>query len=435
MDPIDPALFDRDDVRAVLASRDVGALYRTLTAEGISQRRIAEATGQSQSEVSEIIAGRRVQNYEVLRRVAKGLGIPLTFMGLSCGQDSTYSEGVADLLEGVTDEMLRRHLLATAGAAVLGQAVLGIGTLLDPYPKIVGTPLPSRLGMSDMTRLQALTERLRTLDRTYGGYAATLSSAAEWHTRLLSVPATDSVTNALGSTLAELHNVAGWACYDSGLHRHAGHHFNRAVELAGQVADGYRVADALRHAACMTTLRGHPNDALKLLQLAQHRLASVRDEPRAPALAGWLRAESARAFANLDRPAMAESELAAAREGWEPPDAFERADMDLATALIEFDLGHLDTAERFASSSVRTWETGSDRRDGIVADVTLARLHVVAGEPKALRLSKKAIDGVAEFGSARARDRLRPLVAALDARRDAPSRDLAEHGRRVAVLS
>lgn len=385
-----------------------------------------------------------VQNYGLLERIAEGLGIPRELMGLSwwgpdgsyAGQHATYAERatVTDPLEGVTDEMLRRHLLATAGTAALGKAVLGIGTLLDPYPRPGPTPLPSRVGISDTVRLRALTEQLRSLDRTYGGYAATLSSTAEWHMRLLPVPRDDAVTSPLGSILAELHTVAGWACYDSGLHRHAEHHFNRAVELAARVADGYRVADALRHAACMTTLRGYPNDALKLVQLAQYRLVGVRDEPRAPALAAWLRAESARALAHMDHTEMARSELAAARDGWEPPDAFERADMDLATALVEFDLGRVDVAERFATSSVQTWETGTDRRDGIVADITLARVHVAMEEPRGLPLAQKAIDGVAKFDSARSRDRLKPLVTALGSRRDTASRELAEHGRRVAAM-
>lgn len=431
-------------MRAALAARDIGEVYRLLTdAGGVSQRQIAGMTGQGQSEVSEIMHGRPVRSVLVLERIADGLGVPRAWVrlagddrGMGARDASTYAGDVTatDPLEGVTDEMLRRHLLATAATSVLGQAVLGIGTLLDPYPHPGPPALPSRLGISDLTRLRALTERLRSLDRTYGGYAATLSTTAEWHLGLLSAPHDDAVTSSLGSALAELHNVAGWACYDSGLHRHADHHFNRAVELAGQVADGYRVADALRHAACMTTLRGHPNDALKLLQLAQHRLAGVRDEPRAPALAGWLRAESARALAHLGYSDMARSELAAARDGWEPPDAFERADMDLATALVEFDLGRLDVAESFAASSVRTWETGSDRRDGIIADITLARLYVTAREPRGIPLSRKAIDGVAKFGSARSRDRLAPLVIALGARRDAPSRELADYGRRVAAI-
>ncbi|MCA1673207.1 MAG: hypothetical protein LC799_13755, partial [Actinobacteria bacterium] len=44
--PIDPALFERDDVRRVLAALDIGTLYRVLGNDaGISQRQIAVCTG------------------------------------------------------------------------------------------------------------------------------------------------------------------------------------------------------------------------------------------------------------------------------------------------------------------------------------------------------------------------------------------------------
>jgi len=54
--PIDPELYWRGDVRRILAARDIAALYRVLKDDaGITQREIARRTGQSQSEVSEIL--------------------------------------------------------------------------------------------------------------------------------------------------------------------------------------------------------------------------------------------------------------------------------------------------------------------------------------------------------------------------------------------
>ena len=47
MEPLDPALLDHDDVRAALAARDVGTVYRLLWRSGVSQHRIARLTGQS----------------------------------------------------------------------------------------------------------------------------------------------------------------------------------------------------------------------------------------------------------------------------------------------------------------------------------------------------------------------------------------------------
>jgi len=74
--PIDPALYHRDDMRPVLAVHDIAGLYQLLKAAGLTQRDIARLTGQSQSEVSEILTGRQVLSYDLLVRIAEGLAIP-----------------------------------------------------------------------------------------------------------------------------------------------------------------------------------------------------------------------------------------------------------------------------------------------------------------------------------------------------------------------
>lgn len=97
-DPIDPALYRRDDVRRILAALDIAGLYLVLKDAGLSQRQIAARTGQSQSEVADIVARRRrVENHYLLKRITSGLSIPPEFMGLSwwspngtyCGEVTT----------------------------------------------------------------------------------------------------------------------------------------------------------------------------------------------------------------------------------------------------------------------------------------------------------------------------------------------------------
>lgn len=83
MSDIDSAVWEDGAGTLSLAARDVTAVYRHLIASGVSQRRIADATGQSQSEVSEIVAGRQVQSYDVLVRIAKGFGVPCGWTGLA----------------------------------------------------------------------------------------------------------------------------------------------------------------------------------------------------------------------------------------------------------------------------------------------------------------------------------------------------------------
>src|SRR3954471_12925488 len=87
-DQVDPALWHRADMRAALAARDIAGVFRLLQRVGVSQRRIAALTGQSQSEISEILAGRQVVSYDVLARIADGLGIARGQMGLAFDEDT-----------------------------------------------------------------------------------------------------------------------------------------------------------------------------------------------------------------------------------------------------------------------------------------------------------------------------------------------------------
>jgi len=81
--PPDQALWERPEMRAVLAARDVTRMYRLLQRQGYSQQRIAAMTGQSQPQVSAIIHGRRIMAYDVLSRIADGLNIPRGYLGLA----------------------------------------------------------------------------------------------------------------------------------------------------------------------------------------------------------------------------------------------------------------------------------------------------------------------------------------------------------------
>jgi transcriptional regulator with XRE-family HTH domain len=80
---IPPQAWQVSDMKAALADRNIGAVYRVLQRHGVSQRRIAALTQQSQSEISEIIAGRQVRSVEVLARICDGLGIPRAQLGVA----------------------------------------------------------------------------------------------------------------------------------------------------------------------------------------------------------------------------------------------------------------------------------------------------------------------------------------------------------------
>jgi transcriptional regulator with XRE-family HTH domain len=63
--------------------RDVAEIYRILGGLGWSQRALAALTGQSQSEISEILSGRQVRSYDLFVRIFEGLDLPRAWGGLS----------------------------------------------------------------------------------------------------------------------------------------------------------------------------------------------------------------------------------------------------------------------------------------------------------------------------------------------------------------
>jgi transcriptional regulator with XRE-family HTH domain len=78
---IPPAVWAAPGMAQALAVRDIGVIYRILQRYGVAQRRIAALVSRSQSEVSEIIKGRRVETLRVLERICDGLGISGATMG------------------------------------------------------------------------------------------------------------------------------------------------------------------------------------------------------------------------------------------------------------------------------------------------------------------------------------------------------------------
>jgi transcriptional regulator with XRE-family HTH domain len=81
--PLPASLWDDQSLRAALREHNIGYLFKVLQHHRVSQRTIARMVGMQQSEISEILAGRRVRQYEALLRICLGLRIPRHLMGLS----------------------------------------------------------------------------------------------------------------------------------------------------------------------------------------------------------------------------------------------------------------------------------------------------------------------------------------------------------------
>ncbi|HEX2301176.1 MAG TPA: helix-turn-helix transcriptional regulator, partial [Pseudonocardiaceae bacterium] len=442
--PVDPELYQRDTMRAALARHDFATVYRALTGEqGLSQRRIATLTGQTQSEVSDILTGRRVLTYAVLRRIVTGLHIPPGLAGLSehdPAEQGAYPERVTVADPEGVEAMLRRHLIAQGGKVITGAVVAKLGALLAELPGPPPTPLPTRLDYVHVTRVRGLTRQLGVGD--VFSDPDVCSAAAAVTTRLLDVSGPEPVKHALMTAIAELHSEAGWAAFDAGQHQRALRHHAESLELATQAGDTYLQALALTYAGLTTASHGHPDDGLKMLQCAQvtawniptgENRAVVVGETGKAAVEATALEESSTALAHLGDLDAALTTLAKARDLWTPAPADPFGDMDRPAASLELARGRLDIAEQFAAASVRRWK-GGRQLSRTVSGAVLATVYVKAGDSRGLPLAHQTITDVSKLRSVRTRQQwLLPLAAELDTRPGTDARDLARQARQIAT--
>lgn len=423
---INPAVWDDPDMRRALANRDITALFRLLVAAGFPQREIARCTGQSQSNVSEIIHGRRVSSYDLLVRIADGLRIPRGAMGLA------YAGVTEPEPEEVDEDVKRRNFInAVAGAVVWG---LPIRTeLFGPMRPDPPTPLPSRIGMADVEALEATVSRLGVLDREAGGMAAreSLAATATAAERLTSVTASREVAERLQGALSEAHRLAGWASGDVGLIDHCRHHMRLAMTHAQGAPE--RLAGVFAAAGDMEKHFGAPADALKFFTFAKASLP-VGADPQAGAVVHGL---SASAYLSLGHAEQARSELRTARAMFgDAPDpdaslpffAFYGPGHGLLAATGA-KLADFEPARTDVQAALRA-RPEYDVRCRALDTIVLATILINAGElAEGVTETRRALDLVTQVGSQRVRDRLKPLERALDGRRNSTCADLARQAR------
>ncbi|QGK68219.1 helix-turn-helix domain-containing protein [Allosaccharopolyspora coralli] len=445
--PVTPDVWNGREMREALSERNISEIYRQLRKVGVSQRQIAASTGQSQSEVSEILKGRQVMAYDVLARIADGLGIPRGYMGLA--YDGATAVRVANATSGPQAEedesVKRRKFLSHAAAVTMGAAVFGKeeGTTWIPQDD-VRTPAPANIGMSDVQQIQATTKALRDLDYRYGGGTCRDAVVAQlsWAQQLLDATASEAVKRKLFVSLADMQSLAGWTSFDTGLLDPARGHFGKALEFAKQAGDESLVASVLYRMGRVYLHHEEPNEALKLFQLGQ----IAAQESGSALTTAVLCANEAWAYGMLDRPDQVQKMVGRTK------DEFARADPAEAPDWVRFfnvnDLhGMIGSAndalavfnpEKYApiavAETIKCNEAyGADMQRTHVFGLSLqATNHIRAGDlQQGIKVGRNALTIGENVRSARVADRLKPLqIEAGKHRMNSDARDLAEEIRR-----
>jgi transcriptional regulator with XRE-family HTH domain/tetratricopeptide (TPR) repeat protein len=441
--PLHPELWEKPAMRAALARHDISEVYRLLGAAGVSQRRIAASTCQSQSEISDIAQGRQVQAYDVLARIADGLGIPRGYMGLAY---SPTSQQFADHTTSTThkdDHMERRMFLGLVSKIVMGAGLTAAEIdLITVHPQT--TPVPQRVGATEVAELRTLTEALRSYDAAHGGGSCRDAIVAHtgWAEAMLNADMTDTVRADLLSAVTDLKTVAGWTAHDLGLAKEARSYIAQAVQTAKEADDPGHTAIALHHLGRVPLDNGDPTEALKLFQLGQ---ISAQDS-RSSSIVSLLLVDQAMAYAQVRDARQATTALRRAE------DEFAHADHDEDPVYLRFfDRGALETHAARMHSALgltdgRHREEAVKRLQRAITEAPtvrarqrafnlawLATCHFADGDTGVgTALGVQALDVVRDLRSVRILDHLAPLQAQAERYvRDTDASHLAHEIRRL----
>ena len=448
-DPValDPELWQRSDVRRALAARDLATVFTLLRRVGTSQRRIATLTGLAPSEVYEISRGRRVMAYDVLCRIADGLGVPRGHLGLAYDSETAAFVGAADGFRspgtGRTDLDEVAALLAHAAEVAVGMDE-GPAALRWTAPQEAGTPLPRRVASGDVDQIEAITSALRGLDYGHGGGACREAVVAQtrWVHQLLQADAADHVRHRLVLACADLDNLAGWTSFDVGLFGAARGYFARALTQARRAGDASLIANVLYRAGRLHLHQGLTREALRFFQLGKIAAAECYCSVTVAMLSAneaWaygVLGDTRRALAALAR---AEEEYARAAGPTAPwVSFFGPTDLEALAGMTHLELGAHEPsrlARARASLAAALAARGSDMARSRTFELTALAVAVLHdGErDSGLALGEEAVDLAERVRSVRVLDRLRPLRRAAAEAGGSGGRDLAERIRLAAA--
>lgn len=414
---IDPAWWDEPEMHRAVVARNISTVYRLLCDAGLSQTQISKLTGQSQSEVSEILGGRRVLSYAVLERICDGMGIPRGHMGMAYadadGKPTTYSEDETGVDSEVDDDMISRRFLGMASAALLGGAAVGapimqLGTTLlgeEGGLRLLSGPA-GRLGKTDVPWIKDMTAKVWELDLQHGGGAA-YGLARGVAEQVVGAVRTSPPNREVQLAASRLCWTAAWSAFDAGHRRMFWQCHATALDLAKQAGDTDTMAAIVSAAGRAEILSDNHRAAAKLFELV-----SVHKAPDAVA---WGLLGSAYAPNSSDS---AKSALIRLRNA----EGADSLDARAMTGHVSLDIGDYAAAVS-AFDKVVPQRTG---RLAVQETAPLAIAHLKAREMQTgVKHAERAFALSQQVRSVQCTDALRRLSGALAVQKDSTAQDLA----------
>jgi hypothetical protein len=166
------------------------------------------------------------------------------------------------------DNVDRQKFLRTSASLGVGTLVLGpIAALLEHTEP---TPIPTRVGETEIEQVRTAAQVFQSWDFTYGGGLAreAVMGQLRWSAGLLDATCPDRLRPELFSAVGYLADTAGYMAFDSGAHHDAHHVFRFALTCAEHADDWHLRAHVLSSMAELTIETGQPDEGLTLTEHA-----------------------------------------------------------------------------------------------------------------------------------------------------------------------
>ncbi|MEV7851128.1 tetratricopeptide repeat protein [Streptomyces sp. NPDC088183] len=328
----------------------------------------------------------------ILEALARRLRRPVTYAEAGFPVPEAGSEAAPPgAVDAIID--LGRLDMDPSRRSVLGVALFSVALTVPQWPDVVGrmeaaqSGTRSRIGMSDVRTVSAMTEQLSSMDDQFGGRTARPLAAAFLVNTVAPFLRTDGpedVRRAMMSAASDLCYLTGYMAVDEGLHGLAQRYYVKALELAGASED---------HLTYCTTLRGMSVQAVDLgqgpvaMRLAD---AAAASSPQAgPRMRAFLVGQQAHAAAQIgDRRSalmyLQEAEVAMdkAESRGKAFGSYAPASLSYHTSQVRYEMGDVQGAVAAMQESDRLRQ-GIYRRTCVKERAILAERQLAVGHLEA----------------------------------------------------
>ncbi|WP_028923912.1 hypothetical protein [Pseudonocardia acaciae] len=337
-------------------------------------------------------------------------------------------------------EVTRR---AFARASALGAGGLALAPVLDLLDGSEPTPIPDRVGATEVAQIRTAARVFASWDHTFGGGLAREAVLAQlrWSAGLLDQARYAAQHRApLFSAVGYLAHTFAFMAFDAFAHDDARRIFRFALACAEEAGDWHLRAKVLSSMARQATWVGQPDDGLTLTEYALVRADRLTATERA-----MLHTAHARALAKMGRVrdallavGRADEAFTHARPANDPPwmAYYDAAQHSGDTGHALFDLavqGRSPGPARDRLAASVAGHTNAYARSRTISHIKLASLTMATGDPReAIVIGHRALDAASVVRSSRAADDLRELARYSNRHTDIG--DVADLRRRITTV-